>query len=56
MIDKRNYSPVRIVYVMKSGEVVTVDITSFTEKKPWEKDHFRFDTAKYNGLRVSDMR
>ncbi|MBP9019130.1 MAG: outer membrane lipoprotein carrier protein LolA [Bacteroidales bacterium] len=56
MVDKRNYSPVRIVYVMKSGEVVTVDITSFSEKKPWGKDHFRFDTAKHNGLRVSDMR
>lgn len=56
MIDKRDYSPVRIVYVTKSGESVTVNITSFVEKKPWGQDHFKFDAGKHNGVKVTDMR
>jgi outer membrane lipoprotein-sorting protein len=56
LIDKRNNSPVRIVYVMKSGESLAVNITKFAEQKPWGKDHFKFDTGKHKGLKISDMR
>ncbi len=56
LIDKRNDAPVRIVYVMKNGESLAVNITKFAEQKPWGKDHFKFDPAKHKGLRVSDMR
>lgn len=56
LIDKRNDAPVRIVYVMKNGESLAVNITKFAEQKPWGKDHFKFDSGKHKGLRVSDMR
>ncbi|MCK9627042.1 MAG: outer membrane lipoprotein carrier protein LolA [Bacteroidales bacterium] len=56
LIDKRNNEPVRIVYVMKNGESLAVNITKFTEQKPWGKDHFKFDSGKHKGLRISDMR
>ncbi|MEA5005256.1 MAG: outer membrane lipoprotein carrier protein LolA [Rikenellaceae bacterium] len=56
LVDKRNNAPVRIVYVMKNGESLAVNITKFVEQKPWGKDHFKFDPGKHKGLRVSDMR
>lgn len=56
LIDKRNDAPVRIIYVMKNGESLAVNITKFSEQKPWGKDHFKFDPGKHKGLRVSDMR
>jgi len=56
LIDKRNDAPVRIVYVMKNGESLAVNITKFTEQKPWGKDHFKFDPGQHKNLRVSDMR
>ena len=56
LIDKRNEAPVRIVYVMKNGESLAVNITKFAEQKPWGKDHFKFDSGKHKGLRINDMR
>jgi len=56
LISKRDNAPVRIVYVMKSGESHAVNITKFVEQKPWGQEHFKFDVGKHKGIRVNDMR
>jgi len=56
MINKRDNTPVKIVYVMKNGESHAVNITRFVEQKPWGQEHFKFDEGKHRGIKVSDMR
>lgn len=55
-IDEKSGTIQRIEAFVKDGSRFTFNITRLSPNKVFSADYFRFDTAKYPGVRVEDLR